>query len=244
MLNNLKALREMRGLNQKEFAAELAIQPNTYNNYEKGIREPSAAFWIEVSARFGVTIDWLMCAAEDPHKSRFDAPTRIEKKFAELDEHGKRLVETVMDLEAERLSEGIEQMPTTKIIPLFTTAAAAGPGEPQSQLDAAFEDYEVPIGSSAEFAVRISGDSMEPELHDGEIALCLKRKPEIAEIVVAMVDGFVYVKQFITDGRNIYLRSINRKRKDADVDIWYTGNQRVTCLGTVIHRKIPLVSQW
>lgn len=243
-MSRLKDLRESLGLKQKDFAAELGLAQTTYSGYESGAREPHTDFWVQVSTQYGVTIDWLLGAADDPHKSRFETPSRLERRFAELDEHGKRLVETVMDLEAERLSDGIEQMPTTKIIPLFTTAAAAGPGEPQSQLDAAFEDYEVPIGSSAEFAVRISGDSMEPELHDGEIALCLKRKPEIAEIVVAMVDGFVYVKQFITDGRNIYLRSINRRRKDADVDIWYTGNQRVTCLGTVIHRKIPLVSQW
>ena len=129
-----------------------------------------------------------------------------------------------------------------KIIPLFGSSFAAGSFEPGTQ-DDPFEDYEVDADSKAEFAIRVSGDSMEPELHDGEIALCTKRRPEIGEIVVCLVNGSFYVKQFITDGRNIYLRSVNRKRKDADLDIWHSGNDTVKCFGTVIHKRIPLVQQ-
>jgi hypothetical protein len=47
------------------------------------------------------------------------------------------------------------------------------------------------------------------------------------------------VKQFITDGRNIYLRSLNRARKDADLDIWESGSDTVQCYGTVILPKRP-----
>ena len=95
----------------------------------------------------------------------------------------------------------------------------------------------------AKYAVKVSGDSMEPHLHDGDIALCVRRRPEIGELCVIMVNGLIYVKQYITDGMNMYLRSLNRERKDCDVDVWASGNDTVTAYGTVIFKKLPLVKQ-
>ena len=130
----------------------------------------------------------------------------------------------------------------TKIIPLLSTAAAAGPGEMDTGLP--WEKYTVQADSKADFAVRISGDSMEPLLTDGQIALCAEKTPQVGDITVMMVNGALLVKQFIGDGHNIYLRSINRKRKDADVDIWESGDDTVVCYGTVIMKKRPpLVDQ-
>lgn len=125
----------------------------------------------------------------------------------------------------------------TKIIPLLSTAAAAGRGEMDTGLP--FEKYEAPANSKADFAVRISGDSMEPVLEDGQIVLCVEKTPQIGDVTVMMVNGALLVKQFIGDGRNIYLRSLNRNRKDADVDIWESGNDTVKCYGTVILKKRP-----
>ena len=138
----------------------------------------------------------------------------------------------------------IEEQETvkTKIIPLLSTAAAAGPGEMDTGLP--WEQYTIPADSKADFAVRISGDSMEPVLTDGQIALCAEKTPQIGDVAVMMVNGALLVKQFIGDGHNIYLRSINRDRKDADVDIWESGDDTVLCYGTVILKKRPaLVDQ-
>ncbi len=127
-----------------------------------------------------------------------------------------------------------------KIVPLFGTSAAAGPGEPDTGMP--WEDYAVPEDSRAEFAVRITGDSMEPELHDGQIALCVKRRPEVGEMAVMMVNGAMLVKQYIKDYYgNIYLRSLNRARKDCDYNIMATGNDTVKCFGTVLAKRVPLV---
>ena len=130
----------------------------------------------------------------------------------------------------------------TKIIPLLSTAAAAGPSEMDTGLP--WEQYTIPADSKADFAVRISGDSMEPVLTDGQIALCAEKTPQVGDVAVMMVNGALLVKQFIGDGHNIYLRSINRNRKDADVDIWESGDDTVVCYGTVIMKKRPpLVDQ-
>lgn len=162
----------------------------------------------------------------------------IIQKIKSLDARGRRVVDAVIEVES---GEKVVPLPKreTKIIPLFV--AAAGPGEPVA--DEGFDDYEVDADSDANFAVKISGDSMEPYLHDGEVVLCKRKRPEIGELAVIMVNGFLVVKQYITDGLNIYLRSLNRNRKDLDVDIWSSGNDTVVGYGTVIFKKLPLVKQ-
>lgn len=162
----------------------------------------------------------------------------IVQKIKSLDARGRRVVDAVIEVES---GEKVVPIPKreTKIIPLFV--AAAGPGEPVP--DEGFGDYEVGADSDANFAVKISGDSMEPYLHDGEVVLCKRKRPEIGELAVIMVNGFLVVKQYITDGLNIYLRSLNRNRKDLDVDIWSSGNDTLVGYGTVIFKKLPLVKQ-
>ncbi|MBQ1351011.1 MAG: hypothetical protein IIY61_10165 [Ruminococcus sp.] len=162
----------------------------------------------------------------------------IIQKIKSLDARGRRVVDAVIEVES---GEKVVPLPKreAKIIPLFV--AAAGPGEPVP--DDGFGDYEVDADSVANFAVKISGDSMEPYLHDGEVVLCKRKRPEIGELAVIMVNGFLVVKQYITDGLNIYLRSLNRNRKDLDVDIWSSGNDTVVGYGTVIFKKLPLVRQ-
>lgn len=252
MGNNLKALRERLKLKQGEFSSEFNIPQTTYSGYETGMRDPRTDFWIAVSDKYQVSTDYLLGQTDDPHGTKYPADVSpLEAKYNGLDDHGRRVVDLVMDAEADRCAEpvtpetvesGQDAAPKTKIIPLILTAAAAGPGEWDTGLG--WAEWEVPADSSADFAVRISGDSMEPELHDGETVLCVRRWPEIGEIAVVMVDGFLLVKQFITDSRNIFLRSINRARDDQDRDIWHTGNETVTFYGVVIHKKIPLADQW
>lgn len=240
-MNNLKALREAAGLQQKEFCADFGVKPTTYNNYERGLTEPPVSFWLAVADRYRVSIDYLMGHTDDPHRTKYAARSKVEADYYGLDDHGRRVVDAVMQIEAERTEAApVIELRRQKAIPLF--AAAAGPGEPPSQ--DGLDEYEVDAESRAQFAVRISGDSMEPELRDGDVVLCERKRPEIGELAVMMVNGFLLVKQYIEDGYgNMYLRSLNRARADLDVDILASGDDTVTPYGRVIGRKPPLVRQ-
>lgn len=231
-MNRLQKLREERGMNMKEAAAALGYKYMTYVNYEKEERQMYPEQLIKIADFYGVSIDYLL--GRDERIMR----TPLDEKYEALDERGRRVVDAVIEVESGSKVVEIPK-PQMKVIPLF--AAAAGPGDQPSQ--DGFEDYEVPEDSKAKFAVKISGDSMEPHLHDGDIALCVRRRPEIGELCVIMVNGLIYVKQYITDGMNMYLRSLNRERKDCDVDVWASGNDTVTAYGTVIFKKLPLVKQ-
>ena len=197
------------------------------------IHSPKVDGVLAVARYFGVSVDYLL--GLDSHGAPSDP---LAADIAKLDERGRELVKAVIAVELGRKPQIVE-LPK-KVIPLFP--AAAGPGEP---IDGEpLDEYEVPADSPAQFAVRISGDSMEPELHDGEIVLCKRRRPEIGEIAVISVNGSMLVKQYIEDEYgNMYLRSINRARKALDVDLWASGNDTVVGYGTVIHRKIGLVKE-
>lgn len=241
MKTNIRILRNEKGFTQLELAKRVDVSESMISQYETGKKMPS----YETLLKLGEALECSVSDILDERKTDGLELTGFEKalvkKYRALDDHGRELVDAVLGIEYARCAKPapVEQK-AVKIIPLFP--AAAGPGEPMETT--AFQEHEVDADSKAQFAVRISGDSMEPELHDGEIVLCARRVPQIGEIAVIMVNGFLYVKQYIADSfGNIYLRSLNRQRKDLDVDIMASGNDTVTGYGVVIHRRVPLVRE-
>lgn len=241
---NLKSLRKAHNLKQGEFAKQFSISQTTYSGYETGVNEPNISFFIKVSDKYKVSIDYLFGQTDDMHGTKYGDKSPLDLKYAALDAHGKKLVDAVIDIETGRSAEQEnatqeEQKPKTKIIPLFP--AAAGPGEQQD--GNAFESHEVPAMSKADFAVRVSGDSMEPELHHGDIVLCKKRPPMEGELAAVMVNGFLYVKQVEPDRfGGLHLLSINRARKNLDVHISPESSDTVKIYGTLLHRIMPPIN--
>ena len=235
---NLREIRKSKGMTMKQLGNLVGVTESAIGLWETGKREPNQEMLLKLGEALDCSVLDIM-GADTVIRIHRESP--LMQKYNALDKHGKKVVDFVLDAEYQRCMkmEEVVEKPRMKIIPLF--CAAAGPGEPPSQ--DGFEDYEVDENSPAKFAVKISGDSMEPEFHAGDIVLCRKKKPEIGEIAVIMVDGFIYVKQYIEGINGFYLRSLNRKRKDCDLDVLYSGGQRVEGYGTVIHKKIPLVMQ-
>ena len=102
---------------------------------------------------------------------------------------------------------------------------------------------ELQANSEADFAVRIAGDSMEPYIHDDSIVL-VKRGATIfdGDIGLFFVDGDMKCKQYCQDYLgNVYLFSLNRARRDADVTIPASSGITICCFGKVLLKgKIPL----
>ena len=104
MYENLKKLRLSLGFNQEEFGALFGIKKTTYSGYETGASDPKSDFWIAVAERFHVSIDYLMDFSDDPHQTKYADKSKIEASYCSLDEYGRRMVDAIMEIEAERFA--------------------------------------------------------------------------------------------------------------------------------------------
>lgn len=253
MYKNLKLLRDMRNMNQKEFAASLGISYTTYNGYETGARDPKSDFWIAVAEKYGVSIDWLMgfepAAGSKKAPSLSDEAMKIAKDYSSLDSWGRTSVRELVSTEKQRCEDETRFMEDSqlvtfepKVINRYLEPSAAGIAAPVEGKD--FEPYELgpddPQGAA--YAIRVQGDSMEPDFPDGSTVFVNHDAIVNGDIGVFCVDGGTVIKQYYRDPFGMtYLFSLNRKRADADVPIYPSSGQTVICQGRVItKRRYPL----
>lgn len=64
--SRLEGLRKMNSMTQAEVAKELSVVPNTISQYELGISTPDDTNKIKLSRIFGVSVDYLVGATDDP----------------------------------------------------------------------------------------------------------------------------------------------------------------------------------
>lgn len=121
------------------------------------------------------------------------------KKYRALDEHGKEIVDSVLEIEYKRCSKiSVSSQMDAIRIRMSTLAASAGTGE---YLDD--ESYRMisikrtDAAEQADFAVKVNGRSMEDTYYDGDVLLVESTQDiNIGEIGVFTVNGEGYVKEY------------------------------------------------
>lgn len=92
-----------------------------------------------------------------------------------------------------------------------------------------------------DMATRVFGDSMEPELMDGDIILLQRGYDNVnGDIYVVDYDGKSYVKKLYNDGNRFVLKSINKKYPDITI---YTSDIQDTyfnIVGKVVDSFTPV----
>ena len=232
--DRIKLLRAGSGMTQEDLAKKLRVSKGAIGNYETGRRVPDMETLNAIADIFNVDMDYLTGRTTETPEYTLEEQWIIDC-YRKVDEDMRVAVKTIL----RKFGEAPAVKPAAKVVPLFP--AAAGPGEPIE--GNAIDKCEAPADSAADFAVRISGDSMEPQFKDGEIVLCRQKKAEAGDIAVIMVNGLLLVKQFVPGyGGQWYLRSLNRDRADLDYDHLPSNNDTVTGFGVVIHKRIPMVT--
>ncbi|MDR3149992.1 MAG: helix-turn-helix domain-containing protein [Oscillospiraceae bacterium] len=243
-LQTLNQLMKERDISKSDLSRSAGIPYTTIDGwYKKSYEGVRLETLLKLSNFFDISIDFLVHGKSDGITLE---EKRLCTKYSKLDKHGQKVVNFVIDEELRRVTEAqLEQVhyqPTDnakQYIPLYLTAAAAGLAAPIEGDD--FEMIELPpnIPRRAQFAVRISGDSMEPQFEDGQTVYCVKDGVSLSDgdIGIFCVDGAYYCKQYRSDGESMYLISINRKRSDSDITIWGSGSRRATFLGKVLGIK-------
>ncbi len=182
---------------------------------------------------------------------------RLIENYRRLDTHGRELVALVLNKETERITKasygiGTEAtvpksakilvpkkpkstyIPTTssvggrRSISLYDMPVSAGSG---MYLDSdAAEEINIPDTAktqTADYALRIRGDSMEPKYHNGDILLVQEADSvEVGELGIFVLDGESYFKQFGGDR----LISLNSEY----ADILLKDFDSAECMGRIV----------
>lgn len=193
---------------------------------------------LRICAHLDVPVDVFCTPAHAPAAD--PAEWALLGKFRALDDDGRALAALVVDHELQRVRAAAAEKKPGRIIPLYLTCAAAGYASPALGDD--YEDYAVAADCAADFAVRIAGDSMEPVIADGSVALVKRCPIETGDVGLFFVDGDMKCKQYVRDNfGNVYLLSLNRARADADVRIPASSGVTLCCFGKVLlDRRPPL----
>ena len=164
-------------------------------------------------------------------------PDAFLRNYRALDTHGKEMIDIIMEKELDRMNG--EQRSATVLpaagvrhrnLPLYDMPVSAGVGNFLD--DDATEELRIKVtrtSAAASFALRISGNSMEPEFSDGDILLVREQDAvEQGELGIFVADGMGYFKRFMGDA----LRSLNPAYKDMPIKSFSSFR----CCGKVIGR--------
>lgn len=246
-LDKLRVMKERSGMTTKEISKASGIpEPTLEKLFAGATKDPKLPTMQKLVHFLGYTLDDLDDLPVKPKKTMPYSPEacKLAEDFdKKLDSWGRRTVRAVVDEEVARCEDESRFLMETapeeepKIIPLYLFPAAAGYASPVFNED--YEDYELkpedPQG--AMFAVRLQGDSMEPDFPDGSIVFCNKDPMADGDIGIFSVDSGSVCKQYHKEGGVVYLFSLNRARQDADVVLFPSGNRPLSCQGRVITRK-------
>ena len=169
--------------------------------------------------------------------------TAIVQGYRALDRHGKNIVRLVIDAEADRIREQAAAVPVIDLgtIRHYLYSPAAGPdGLAEDEFEDIPRTEDMPRG--ADFCVTLSGDSMEPYLHDGQMIFVARdRQVNRLDVGVWYYQGGTYVKQLDKRDDAIYLLSANPDREAANLRIPYESEHDLRCYGKVLGiKKLPL----
>ena len=193
--------RKKKGLLQQDLADELAkegitISYKAISNWERNLAEPSVTIFYKVCRILGITNMYEAYFGVNP-----------ADPFSSLTDEGR---EKAMDYINLLHASGLYEKQTAKI---FENAVSAGTGN--FLVDGPKETVcidESILPEDTTFGVRISGDSMEPEFSDGQIAWVLQQESVAnGEIGIFALNGEAYIKKLQNDKDGIFLISLNEK---------------------------------
>ena len=197
-------------INQTELAEAMSLRGFPVTNqavskWEKGATLPNAKQFL------------ALCEILEIDDVRGEFSCGSEGIFAGLCREGRRLALDYVQLlrDSGRYANRREDPVYLRSLPLYSLAVSAGTGQ---FLDG--EDYEmVEVGAEvpdgANFGVRVAGDSMEPEFHDGQtVWVRQQRSLMTGEIGIFLYDVNAYLKQLVALEHSMALHSLNPAYSD------------------------------
>lgn len=216
--DRLKEARNNVGLTQEQLAKKLGLAKSTITGYEKGTSEPNMITVKHLMDILKVDANYLWQDEMTGSTSLIVSSDEWNhiKKLRALDAYGKKVVNSVLDIEYERCNYETEiaDEPMAYIPRVYySQGASAGYGEYLIDGMDASEIMlpDTPKNRKSDYVINVDGDSMEPTFSDGDKLLVQHTDcVNVGEIGIFIIDGQSYVKEFGED----LLISHNKKYPD------------------------------
>ncbi len=202
----IKQLRKSFKLTQKEFAKRAGISSaSRICDFEKGLRFPSSKTIIRISKAFNINPTWLLTGV-------------AEKKLIPT-----FILENTQEQSAERLTP----------IPVINEVPAGFPTYPD------IDDYVrtyiyLPDVPKESFGLFVNGESMEPEIYNGDIVILNPTVEKIrkGDLGVFRINGDVSLKRYLPTEKGIFLQPANPEF----TPIFVSNDDECELIGKVIYK--------
>lgn len=250
-IDRIKKIKSEKKITNDKLSELTGIPLGTLSKLLAGISDsPKLCNIVSIAEALGCSLDYLIMGVEE-NTNNFTLDSdeiNLVDSYRKLDKYGKELLITVAQKECERVAATEENTTDIKkakilstpktnpktaaaskrIIQLYDLPVSAGVGVYLDDTDT--EEIAIPDNEktrTADFALRISGNSMEPKYHDGDIVLVEDTESvEIGELGIFVMDGNGYFKKFGGDR----LISLNPDYGD----ILLRGYTDIVCCGRVV----------
>lgn len=226
----IRNLREMKNMTQTELSQSLGMKTyTTVSKWESDDNFPKGRDLKKLSELFGVSSDYLLGLNTNKNVSS------IETIYNQLEKPRQTKVYNFAEQQLEEQNRGnVVHFPKKEKLPTIKNSASAANPTELVYGDTVVEEEEFErVPSSADFAVPIIGDSMEPVIRNGQFVF-VKEQPDVedGEIAIVEIDGDgVTCKEVFKDYENqsIILRSINELYEDRVV-----SPEQIRIIGKVV----------
>lgn len=242
----LKERREQLHITQSQLAEKLGITKGAVGNYENGVSSPKEEILLKIFDTLEVEPNYLF--QDSFTKSDFLCSLNEQehvKKYRDLDDHGKDIVNTILNKEYE-YQKSLKQQ-SLKDHPQETEHAylfqdnrmymtqydygvSAGVGNFLDEWDVPKSIVPVsdtPMAHKADYILKVDGDSMLPKFKNGDrVFVKAQETINMNEMGIFIIDGKCFIKQFKGD----HLHSLNPEFDD----IAFNENQNIKCVGKVL----------
>ena len=203
--NILYRLRTEKKISQRALALLLCekgveVTNQAVSKWENGTTQPSAAQFVALCDILGV----------------YDVVGEFSGKksglLTGLNSRGREMAMEYIDLlrSSDKYSETEEKIIPIRKLPLYHISASAGTGQFLDSSNYELTEVGADVSENANFGVRLSGDSMEPEYHDGDIVWVMQGHTlSSGEIGIFLYDGDVYCKELDLTAGAVRLKSLN-----------------------------------
>lgn len=201
--------RKKMGLSQVDISKMLgtygiSITNKAVSTWEKDVAEPSSSVLLILCKILNITDIYGDRYGENP-----------DNPLATLNDEGKaKALEYIELLKKSGMYEPVQAtiIPFRRNIRLFNIPASAGTGSFLDSDDFTMLEVGEEVPTEADFGIRISGDSMEPQFINGQIVWIHQQETlSDGEIGIFFLDGDAYCKKLKDDTDGLFLVSLNKK---------------------------------